>query len=289
MKDSSTPLILVIDDEPTITQALSLHFRFRGYQVEVANSGRAGLERLSHGGVDVALCDINLGDITGHQVVQTACQALADEAPEFVVMTANATLDHAIASLREGACQFVTKPWSVPYLETVVRRAVELRRLRRQVKVLEAAHQAYVLQTVEAATSNITLMAALESVLRALVVLHEPLRAAVWLLDQESGELRPVSLRLAEPGETLGPDHVAAASVAFESGEVVLRAAGDRLFSAAPIPVGGSIDGAVSMEQAGSAEMLSGSANMTGTNRHRAGSRSNRSVASTLVPSPSRK
>lgn len=261
MPDETAPLVLIIDDERAICQSLGLHLKFRGMRVDSANSARDGLARLGQGGVDVVLCDIGLPDLSGHEVVQQATQAAVARGelpPEFVVMTANATLDHAVTSLREGACQFVTKPLSMPYLETVVARALEVRDLRRRVRALEEHQAASVMESVEAITSRLSLSDTLAAVLQAAVVLHSAPRAAIWLLDPRLQQLRPMAARAADEGEAPSEVQRSCAEQAVSANAVAYVAERDSFWTAAPIVVDGEVEGALVIERAGSVEMLGG-------------------------------
>jgi len=140
--------VLVIDDDPGICQALSLHLKFRGMDVITVQRGRAGLDLLPEGAFDIVLTDIGLPDMTGHDVVKEARTMFHDgAAPEIIVMTGNPTLDNAVESLREGAFQFVTKPLSMPFLEVVVDRALQHRLLRRRIEEMADEQETLVLRS----------------------------------------------------------------------------------------------------------------------------------------------
>ena len=256
------PRLLVIDDERAICMALSMHFKFQGFSVETATTGVQALELLRSQSFEVALCDINLPDLTGHEIVRQAiadCRAARQLPPEFVVMTGNATLDNAINALKEGACQFVTKPLSMSFLETVVQNAMGIHELRRKARQMEQQHSEYVLQSVEEVTSNLPLAATLQSVLRAVEILHQPRRSGIWIMDRHQGEARPVAVRLAEGDEGLPTSHQTVAEEVIEHGEVLFRAIDEEVFTGAPIQIEGGVEGAITVEQTSTgAELLGG-------------------------------
>ncbi len=250
MSSASAPLILVIDDDRAIGQALKMHLQFRGYAVDTVMTGRDGLDRLKQGDIDLLLCDIGLPDLSGHEVVKQAVTYAREhghEPPDVVVMTANATLDNAISALREGADQFVTKPLSMPFLEVVVDRAMALRRLRGEVKRLQTEHTELVLQSLADLTRNLGLAGALESVLRAVVVLIRPTEAAIWLADPTEGDLRTVAVHLTEGAQHPGEPQLEAARSAYQSGGLHHATTSGMVVTAAPVVVDGEREGAVTI------------------------------------------
>ena len=105
---SSSLQILVIDDEPAIRQILTASMTRTGHSVEVASGGRQALLRLAKGDVEVALCDINMPDLTGIEVVRDARAAGIDTT--FIMMTAYSSVDTAIEAMKAGAFDYMIKP-----------------------------------------------------------------------------------------------------------------------------------------------------------------------------------
>ncbi|MCM2252285.1 MAG: sigma-54 dependent transcriptional regulator, partial [Ramlibacter sp.] len=105
---SSALQILVIDDEPAIRQILNASMTRAGHSVEVAGSGREALMRLGKGDIEVALCDINMPDLTGIEVVREARAAGIDTT--FVMMTAFSSVETAIEAMKAGAFDYMIKP-----------------------------------------------------------------------------------------------------------------------------------------------------------------------------------
>ncbi len=250
MHKGSSPVVLVIEDDKALGQALSNHLRFRGDAVESVGTGGEGLSRLQAGGVDVVLCDIGLPDMSGHDVVRQAlsgAEASAEGRPEFVMMTANPTLDNAIASLELGAFQFVTKPLSMPFLEVVIDRALSFRAARRESRRLQEEQEALVLSALADVTGNLGLVGALESVLRALHVLLRPAHAAIWLADPDEGSLRCVTSR-DDASEALSNEHEIIARECFGAECLVCREIDRMHYGAAPIQVDDATEGAISID-----------------------------------------
>ena len=105
---TSSLQILVIDDEPAIRQILTASMTRTGHSVEVASGGRQALMRLAKGDVEVALCDINMPDLTGIEVVREARAAGIDTT--FIMMTAYSSVDTAIEAMKAGAFDYMIKP-----------------------------------------------------------------------------------------------------------------------------------------------------------------------------------
>ncbi len=100
--------LLIVDDEPAIRQILSKVAADAGHSVTVAASGEEALARLGKGDIDVALCDIRMGDVNGIEVVEQARRQGLDTI--FLMMTAYASVNTAIEAMRAGAYDYMIKP-----------------------------------------------------------------------------------------------------------------------------------------------------------------------------------
>ncbi len=120
--------ILVIDDEPAIRQILTATIARAGHAVEVASCGREALMRLAKGDVEVAVCDINMPDLTGIEVVREARAAGVDTT--FVMMTAYSSVDTAIEAMKAGAVDYMIKPLRQAELMQRLEQIAVLRGLR---------------------------------------------------------------------------------------------------------------------------------------------------------------
>jgi len=126
--------LLIVDDEPAIRQVVAAHLRKAGYPVEQAESGTAALQKLSKGDVDVALCDINMPDMGGIEVLRQARAAGIDTA--FIMMTAYASVDTAIEAMKAGAVDYMIKPLNNEELQHRLSKVGDLRGLRAENQVL---------------------------------------------------------------------------------------------------------------------------------------------------------
>jgi len=121
---------LVIDDEPAIRQILAASLAKAGHAVEMAGSGHEALKRLVKGDVDVAICDLNMPDLTGIEVIRQARAAGVETT--FIMMTAYSSVDTAIEAMKAGALDYMIKPLRTAELMQRLVQVSELRGLKRE-------------------------------------------------------------------------------------------------------------------------------------------------------------
>ena len=122
--------VLIVDDEYSVRDSLESWFRKDGHDVCVASSGSEALDRMEGRTFDVAVVDIRMPGMDGIEL-QARLQALDPELA-VIMVTAFASVDTAVASLKQGAFDYVTKPVDPDELSHLVRRALERRRLREE-------------------------------------------------------------------------------------------------------------------------------------------------------------
>lgn len=129
--------ILVIEDDQDMCDMLSVGLKHRGYTVETFTSGINGLAAVGSILPDVILTDIHLPDKNGLEI----CKSIATNHPEIpvVIMTAFGSMDTAIAAIRAGAYDFVTKPLDLDILAMSLDRAVRYSNLQDTVRKLQDA------------------------------------------------------------------------------------------------------------------------------------------------------
>jgi two-component system KDP operon response regulator KdpE len=114
-------LVLVVDDEPAITRALSAALTARGYRVSTAGDGHTALEAVAAKGPAAVILDLGLPDIDGVDVCRRI-RAWSDV--PIIVLTADDNEHRKIEALDDGADDYVTKPFSTPELLARVRVAL---------------------------------------------------------------------------------------------------------------------------------------------------------------------
>ena len=130
--------ILVIDDERAIRNTLKEILEFEGYSVDVAENGRAGLERALAGSYDLIFTDIKMPEMDGMEFLHAYHEGMAqhgEEAP-VVVITGHGSVDAAVDSLKGGAFDFIQKPLDLNRLLVTSKHALEHKSLVQETKVL---------------------------------------------------------------------------------------------------------------------------------------------------------
>ncbi|HUH04434.1 MAG TPA: sigma-54 dependent transcriptional regulator [Kofleriaceae bacterium] len=120
--------VLVVDDERSMREFLAICLTRAGHQVAVADSGDTALQSLASAPVDVVVTDLNMpGGMGGLDLLG----AIKDQGldAEVIVVTAFATPQTAIAAMKRGAYDYLTKPFKVDEITTVIARAMEKRAL----------------------------------------------------------------------------------------------------------------------------------------------------------------
>jgi len=126
--------VLVVDDDQDVCAFLEVRLAGLGFTVDWTTSPEAALERLASGEVDVVLTDLKMADMTGLEL----CERIVSRRPDVpvVVMTAFGTIETAIAAIRVGAYDFITKPVETDALVVTLERALQHRALRAEVERL---------------------------------------------------------------------------------------------------------------------------------------------------------
>lgn len=121
--------ILIIDDEDNMRHMLSSVLVRLGYLVESAANGRIGLETLAAREFDVVLCDIRMPEMDGMEFLRQA--TAADISATIVMMSAFGSVDTALAAMRLGAYDYISKPFKADEIELTLRKAEEREGLKR--------------------------------------------------------------------------------------------------------------------------------------------------------------
>jgi two-component system cell cycle sensor histidine kinase/response regulator CckA len=123
----TAPKILIVDDEPRMCESLRLLLGKQGYDIQTATSGNEALGLISHESFDLALLDLVMPDMDGHQLMDR----INDSFPEtiVIVITGHASLDSAVWALRRGAYDYLKKPFEYEELIKRVQNAINQKRL----------------------------------------------------------------------------------------------------------------------------------------------------------------
>ena len=131
------PRVLLVDDDPELCELLDVTLGKRGFDVIAVTDPAAALDVLRSTPLDVVVTDLNMPGLPGTDL----CARVTSLRPDLpvIVITAFGSLDTAVAAIRSGAYDFVTKPFDVEALALALRRAAQHRALRQEVKVLRQA------------------------------------------------------------------------------------------------------------------------------------------------------
>lgn len=116
----SQATVLIVEDDPSLREALSDTLEVAGFPVEIAADGSAALDVLERGAVGMVVSDVHMGQMDGHELLQR----IRDTAPDLpvVLMTAYGTIEKAVDAMRCGATDYLVKPFEAQVLVDMVGR-----------------------------------------------------------------------------------------------------------------------------------------------------------------------
>jgi DNA-binding NtrC family response regulator len=136
------PSILIVEDEAKLRRLIELQLAEEGFLAESAGDAEAGLQLLNKRQFDLIVTDFKLPGMTGLEFLQAVKRANA--AIPVVIMTAYGTVESAVEAMKEGASDYVLKPFSLAELMLVIRKELASRHLREENRNLrEALGQRY--------------------------------------------------------------------------------------------------------------------------------------------------
>src|SRR6266487_1289663 len=173
--------ILVVDDEHTLRESCAAVLRHEGYDVTVCSRGQDALDLLKRRAFDVVLVDLYMSQVDGLALLRAALGTNHDTI--VIVMTGNPSVESSVEALRQGAFDYLPKPFSASHLQVLIGRAVHTlvvaRETREQQEELERRH---------AHSDKITLLGTAPSFRRAIELARKvaPTDASVFITG-ESG------------------------------------------------------------------------------------------------------
>ena len=131
---TSNERILVVDDEEQMRDLLAKVLERKGYQVSVCGDGTEALALLEREPADLVVTDVRMPGLNGME----ALRAIKELNPEIVVliMTAFGSIDQAVQAVKEGAYDYINKPFKIDEILLTIEKALEERRLRHEVSTL---------------------------------------------------------------------------------------------------------------------------------------------------------
>ncbi|MBI5115550.1 sigma-54-dependent Fis family transcriptional regulator [Candidatus Poribacteria bacterium] len=119
--------ILVVDDEPIVLKSLSEWFRDDGYAVGSASTGKEALAKLTEEDWDIFLLDVKMPGMSGLELQKKIKEVNPDAV--IIIMTAFASVESAVEALKQGAYDYLTKPFDPEHVGHLIRNAVERKNL----------------------------------------------------------------------------------------------------------------------------------------------------------------
>ncbi len=126
--------ILIVDDEPSNRNILGQELTHEGYSVLAASDGREALRKVESSRPDLIILDYMMPDLSGLEVLKELRKRENDT--PVVMITAYGTMERAVEAMKEGAYDFITRPFEPDHIALVVRKALERQRLKRGVEIL---------------------------------------------------------------------------------------------------------------------------------------------------------
>src|SRR6266700_4040542 len=120
--------VLVVDDEKSMRDLLSITLEKEGYDVLTAAGGEAAIEALRRDATDAVITDLRMPKVDGLQVLRAAKEISPDVA--VIVITAVASTETEVEAMKLGAYDYITKPFKLDEVSLIVRNALERKRLR---------------------------------------------------------------------------------------------------------------------------------------------------------------
>jgi len=131
--------ILIVEDEQDMLLGLRKILSNQGYNVEIAGSGSAGLEKVQESDFDIVITDLKMPDVDGIELLRKVKEIHSDTM--VIVITGYGTVENAVEAMKLGAYDYITKPFDAEHIKMVVRKALkqislsnENRHLKQQIK-----------------------------------------------------------------------------------------------------------------------------------------------------------
>lgn len=127
--------VLIVDDEEPVRRLLTKELARKGYGTDTAPNGKEALEKLKGNYFDIMLLDIVMPGMDGISLLK---KMKGDPyAPASIILTGRATIDTAVEAMKNGAYDYLTKPYKLEELNIIMERAYEQRKLRIENKLLQ--------------------------------------------------------------------------------------------------------------------------------------------------------
>src|ERR671922_999474 len=131
--------ILIADDHDSLRRGLAQALSDASHDVEEAPNGNAAIEKLHEGFFDVVVSDLKMGGSTGLDVLKTTKTLHPSSA--IILMTAFGSVNTAVEAMKNGAFDYVQKPFEIEEMEVKIEKALEMRRMKNELDYLRGTQQ----------------------------------------------------------------------------------------------------------------------------------------------------
>ena len=128
--------ILVVDDEEVIRELLNEALQRKGYDIDTSENGKGALAKLEDNKYDLLISDIRLPDVSGMKILSKA----RSKHPELgiIMITAYGSIKNAVKAMKQGAFDYITKPFGLDEMEMVVEKYFEFQNLKDENRYLRS-------------------------------------------------------------------------------------------------------------------------------------------------------
>jgi DNA-binding NtrC family response regulator len=130
-RGAARAVILVVDDDAAQRESLKEDLEHEGFAVSLADGGRAGVERVKQGGIDLVVSDVKMPDLDGLDLLREV--HAVDPSLCVIIITGFGSIDTAIRAVKLGAYDYLPKPFETDHLLLIIDKALGERALRSEV------------------------------------------------------------------------------------------------------------------------------------------------------------
>jgi len=129
-------MILVIEDDQKMRNGLVEMLTDEGYQVEFADNGQAGLDKIKKKDFDIVLTDLIMPVVGGMDVLREANRIKPKT--HVILITAFATIENAVEAIKSGASDYITKPFKIDEVQTKIRKVLAEAEFEKHIPILDS-------------------------------------------------------------------------------------------------------------------------------------------------------
>jgi len=122
--------VMVIDDEPLMRVTIQDALAAEGYEVSIAETGKKGVNLIKDHQADILITDLKLPDMDGIQVLKEAKSL--NPTTQVILITAYGSVDSAVTAMKEGASDYLTKPFPMDELLLIIKRILRMKQLEEE-------------------------------------------------------------------------------------------------------------------------------------------------------------